>query len=112
QYRALKCIPCPLPYFLGVHLRHVSTSDCEKDPRPSPRAVVTTKALTVWIAALIVYVGAMFGRTSVGVAGVEAIARFDVGASRVAVFASIQIGTYALARSEERRVGKGCRGGW
>lgn len=76
----------------------MSTPEFEKDPRPNPREVVTTKALTVWIAALIVYVGAIFGRTSFGVAGVEAIARFDVDASRIAVFASIQIGTYALAQ--------------
>ena len=76
----------------------MSTPDFEKDPRPNPREVVTTKALTVWIAALSVYVGAIFGRTSFGVAGVEAIERFDVDASRIAVFASIQIGTYALAQ--------------
>lgn len=76
----------------------MSTPEFEKDPRPNPREVVTTKALTVWIAALTVYVGAIFGRTSFGVAGVEAIERFDVDASRIAVFASIQIGTYALAQ--------------
>ena len=51
----------------------MSTPEFEKDPRPNPREVVTTKALTVWIAALTVYVGAIFGRTSFGVAGVEAI---------------------------------------
>lgn len=76
----------------------MSTPEFEKDPRPNPREVVTTKALTVWIAALTVYVGAIFGRTSFGVAGVEAIERFEVDASRIAVFASIQIGTYALAQ--------------
>ena len=76
----------------------MSTPEFEKDPRPNPREVVTTKALTVWIAALTVYVGAIFGRTSFGVAGVNAIERFQVDASAIAVFASIQIGTYALAQ--------------
>ncbi|WP_257181170.1 MFS transporter [Corynebacterium cystitidis] len=68
------------------------------NPRPNPRDVVTTKAFTVWGAALAVYIVAILGRTSFGVAGVDAIERFEVDASRIAVFTAVQIGVYALAQ--------------
>ena len=47
---------------------------------------------------MLVYIVAMTGRTSFGVAGLEAIERFDVDASRIAVFTSVQLGVYALAQ--------------
>lgn len=65
---------------------------------PHPREVITTKALSVWVAAMLVYIVAMTGRTSFGVAGLEAINRFEVDASRIAVFTSVQLGVYALAQ--------------
>ncbi|SDR84511.1 MFS transporter [Corynebacterium timonense] len=65
---------------------------------PDPRERLTAKALTVWAGAVLVYVVAVLGRTSFGVAGVEAIERFEVDASRIAVFTSVQVGVYALAQ--------------
>ncbi len=65
---------------------------------PNPREVVTHQALVVYLAAVFVYVAAILGRTSFGVAGVEAIDRFEVDASRIAVFTAVQLGTYALAQ--------------
>ncbi|MFR9853410.1 MFS transporter [Corynebacterium striatum] len=65
---------------------------------PNPREVVTTKALSIWVAAMLVYIVAITGRTSFGVAGLEAMERFDVDASRIAVFTSVQLGIYAFAQ--------------
>lgn len=65
---------------------------------PDPRSRVTRRALFVWGAAVLFYVIAITGRTSFGVAGVDAIERFEVDASRIAVFTSVQIGVYALAQ--------------
>lgn len=65
---------------------------------PHPRDVVTRKALIVWTAAVLVYIVAITGRTSFGVASVDAIDRFQVDASRIAVFTSVQVGVYALAQ--------------
>ena len=66
---------------------------------PHPREKVTRKALTVWVAAVLVYIVAITGRTSFGVASVDAIDRFQVDASRIAVFTAVQLGVYAFARS-------------
>nr|WP_211271303.1 MFS transporter [Corynebacterium crudilactis] len=41
---------------------------------------------------------AITSRTSFGVAGVEAIDRFQVDATRIAVFTSVQVGVYAFAQ--------------
>lgn len=65
---------------------------------PNPHEVVTRRALTVWLAAIFVYIIAITGRTSFGVAGVEAIDRFQVDASRIAVFTAVQVGVYALSQ--------------
>lgn len=56
------------------------------------------RALAVWFAGVAVYISAITGRTSFGVAGVEALDRFGVDASRVAVFTAVQVGVYALAQ--------------
>lgn len=61
--------------------------------RPDPR-----RAVAVWAAATAVYVVAILGRTSFGVAGVDAIDRFGVDASRLAVFTAVQVGVYAAAQ--------------
>lgn len=65
---------------------------------PHPREKLTTKAVIVWAGAVLVYVAAILGRTSFGVAGVDAIERFGVDASRIAVFTAVQVGVYALAQ--------------
>lgn len=65
---------------------------------PHPREQVTRKALIVWVTAVMVYVVAITGRTSFGVASVDAIDRFGVDASRIAVFTAVQIGVYAFAQ--------------
>lgn len=56
------------------------------------------KAVALWATACAVYIVAITGRTSFGVAGVEAIDRFHIDASRLAVFTSVQVGVYALAQ--------------
>lgn len=71
---------------------------CDVVSSPDPRTVVTRRAITVWVAAVAVYVVAITGRTSFGVAGVEAIDRFGIDASRIAVFTAVQIGVYAFAQ--------------
>lgn len=59
---------------------------------------LSARAVVVWAAACTVYVIAITGRTSFGVAGVDAIARFHIDASRLAVFTSVQVGVYALSQ--------------
>lgn len=65
---------------------------------PHPREVVTRRALLVWVGGVACYIVAITGRTSFGVASVDAIERFQVDASRIAVFAAVQLGVYALAQ--------------
>jgi len=54
--------------------------------------------MTVWLAAILGYILAITGRTSLGVAGVEAMGHFEISASRLAVFSAVQVGVYALAQ--------------
>lgn len=63
-----------------------------------PRKQLTAKALVVWAAAVAVYIIAITGRTSMGVAGVEATGHFGINASQLAVFTSVQVGVYALVQ--------------
>ncbi len=63
-----------------------------------PREQLTSKALFVWLGAVTVYAVAILGRTSFGVASVAAIDRFEVDASRIAVFTAVQVGVYAAAQ--------------
>lgn len=65
---------------------------------PNPREVVTRRALIVWVFAVLVYMVAITGRTSFGVAGVDAIERFGIEASRIAVFTAVQVGVYAFSQ--------------
>lgn len=70
-------------------------------PRPAASVARTTlsgKAIVVWLAGLLLYTMAVTGRTSFGVASVEAMEQFHIDASRLAVFATLQLGTYALAQ--------------
>lgn len=63
-----------------------------------PRAQLSKKALTVWLGAVAVYILAITGRTSMGVAGVDATEHFHINASQLAVFTSVQVGVYAAAQ--------------
>lgn len=65
--------------------------------QPNPREVITTQALKVWLAAMAVYLVAITGRSSFGVAGLDAMERFGVNAGHIAVFTSVQLGVYAIA---------------
>lgn len=62
--------------------------------RPAPLGA----ALTVWACAMVAYVCAVAGRTSLGVAGVEAMSRFDMSASTLALFSSVQVGVYGFTQ--------------
>jgi MFS family permease len=50
----------------------------------------------IWLVAVAVYVAAVFHRTTLGVAGLEAAQRFHVGPAALATFTVLQIGLYAL----------------
>ncbi|MGO1949228.1 MAG: MFS transporter [Mycobacteriaceae bacterium] len=74
-------------------------------PRQNPSAAagtatdrLTRRALVVWTAGVLAYILAITGRTSMGVAGVEALDHFGIDASRLAVFTSVQVGVYACAQ--------------
>ncbi len=69
-----------------------------QSPSRDPRERITRRALIVWVSAVLVDIAAMTSRTSFGVAGVEAIERFQVDATRIAVFTAVQVGVYALAQ--------------
>ena len=58
-------------------------------PRPSSRAYA------VWAVALLSYVVAVFHRSSLGVAAVDAQERFSAGASAVSLFLVLQLAVYA-----------------
>ncbi|WP_022868048.1 MFS transporter [Schaalia vaccimaxillae] len=56
------------------------------------------RALIVWICALSAYIMAVAARSSLGVAGVEAMDRFSIDASTLGVFSALQIGVYSAAQ--------------
>ncbi|CRK58525.1 Major facilitator superfamily permease [Alloactinosynnema sp. L-07] len=53
------------------------------------------RALVIWAAAVAVYLLAVFNRTSLGVAGLQAAERFHVGPAALGVFTVLQVGVYA-----------------
>jgi MFS family permease len=63
-----------------------------RDPAPS------WLAFTVWGAALAAYVVAVTGRTSLGVAGLQAADRFDISAASLSLFVVVQLAVYAAAQ--------------
>ncbi|HEX6497556.1 MAG TPA: MFS transporter [Micromonosporaceae bacterium] len=63
-------------------------------PVPSHRLGGRT-AMVVWLAGLLAYVAAVFHRSSLGVAGVQAAHRFGVDASVLALFSVAQLAVYA-----------------
>ncbi|MBV7281723.1 MFS transporter [Corynebacterium sp. TAE3-ERU30] len=68
------------------------------DPTDPTAAVSQRQAMVVWLAAVVVYIVAIMGRGSFGVASVEAFERFSASASGLAVFTAVQMGVYALAQ--------------
>ncbi len=56
----------------------------------------TRRALLIWATAVLVYLAAVFHRTSLGVASIEASARFGLGPAALGTFTVLQIGVYAL----------------
>ena len=66
-------------------------------PPPDPQAAVrpTARAYVVWAVALAAYAMAVFHRSSLGVAAVEAQERFSAGASAVSLFLVVQLAVYA-----------------
>jgi sugar phosphate permease len=62
-----------------------------KDPAESR----TRQAYAVWVVGLLVYLLAVFHRSSLAVAGLAAADRFDIGASQLATFTMLQLLVYA-----------------
>jgi MFS family permease len=60
-----------------------------------PVARATRKAWLFWTIAIVVYVTAVFHRSSLGVAGLQATARFGVGPAALSTFTVLQVGVYA-----------------
>ncbi|MFB9908195.1 MFS transporter [Allokutzneria oryzae] len=56
----------------------------------------TRQGWLVWTIAVAIYVAAVFHRTSLGVAGLQAGERFGVGPAALGVFTVLQVGVYAL----------------
>lgn len=62
---------------------------------PAAERARTRKARLVWAAAVTVYGVAVLHRSSLGVAGVEAVERFGVGATVLSTFVVVQLAVYA-----------------
>ncbi len=56
----------------------------------------TRRALFIWATAVVVYLAAVFHRTSLGVASIEAGERFGLGPAALGTFTVLQVGVYAL----------------
>ncbi len=64
--------------------------------RPATTAPATPlTSWLIWLTAAVVYLLAVFHRTSLGVAGLDAAERFGVGSAALATFTVLQIGVYA-----------------
>jgi MFS family permease len=66
--------------------------------RASASAAVESRnrqAFAVWVVGLLVYLLAVFHRSSLAVAGLAATQRFDIGASQLATFTMLQLLVYA-----------------
>jgi MFS family permease len=62
---------------------------------PSTPAAPATPAFRRWAIAVTVYVSAVFNRTSLGVAGLDAASRFRITPGQLSVFVLAQLGVYA-----------------
>lgn len=66
--------------------------------RPTPvgqRRMLQHAGVRGWTVAVLVYVTAVFHRSSLGVAGLDAADRFGINASQLSVFVLLQLGVYA-----------------
>jgi sugar phosphate permease len=61
----------------------------------SQPATITARAWSVWAVGLLVYLVAVFHRSSLAVAGLAASERFDISASQLATFTMLQLVVYA-----------------
>ncbi|MFL6119188.1 nitrate/nitrite transporter [Actinophytocola sp.] len=52
--------------------------------------------MIIWVTAVVVYLAAVFHRTSLGVASLEAGARFHLGPAALGTFTVLQVGVYAV----------------
>ena len=52
--------------------------------------------MIIWVTAVLVYLAAVFHRTSLGVASLEASERFRLGPAALGTFTVLQVGVYAL----------------
>ncbi|MFI7676643.1 nitrate/nitrite transporter [Actinophytocola sp. NPDC049390] len=52
--------------------------------------------MIIWVTAVLVYMAAVFHRTSLGVASLEASQRFGLGPAALGTFTVLQVGVYAL----------------
>jgi MFS family permease len=59
-------------------------------------ALHTRRALFIWMTAVLVYLAAVFHRTSLGVASIEAGERFHLGPAALGTFTVLQVAVYAL----------------
>jgi len=55
----------------------------------------TRRALIIWTTAVLVYLAAVFHRTSLGVASIEASERFSLSPAALGTFTVLQVGVYA-----------------
>lgn len=61
----------------------------------APPTTATGRAWVVWVVGLLVYLVAVFHRSSLAVAGLAASDRFDISASQLATFTMLQLVVYA-----------------
>ncbi len=64
-------------------------------PSPSVLSTPAAPAFRRWAIAVTVYIAAVFNRTSLGVAGLEAASRFRITPGQLSVFVLAQLGVYA-----------------
>lgn len=65
------------------------------DPSGDPVEARLHQAILVWVVGLLVYLLAVFHRSSLAVAGLAATERFDISASQLATFTMLQLLVYA-----------------
>jgi MFS family permease len=65
------------------------------DPSNGPVEARLRQAIVVWVVGLLVYLLAVFHRSSLAVAGLAATERFDISASQLATFTMLQLLVYA-----------------
>jgi hypothetical protein len=59
------------------------------------RRRVRSRAVRGWLAAVAVYMTAAFHRSSLGVAGLDAVERFGISSGALSIFVLLQLGVYA-----------------